>query len=102
MSVNISVSLDYLFCVTVLKKTSCSLFSILAWQLSVFTVLRNIDDSIQESYKVQILSEGPRETLDGGFLSLERCTSMAGCLHFPPLLSIAKSKYNYSSGPPQH
>lgn len=62
MSVNISVSLDYLFCVTVLKKTSCSLFSILAWQSSVFTVLKNIDNTVE--------SAGPSGTLDREFPSL--------------------------------
>lgn len=47
MSVNISVSLDNLFCVTVLKKDIMLSFSISAWQVSGFVVLKDIDNTIQ-------------------------------------------------------
>lgn len=91
MSVNISVSLDYLFCVTVLKKTPCSLFSIPAWQPSVFTVLKNIDNTV--------------ESADSTRLRPCNCTQtwqdVPGFLLFCPILSIARNKCNHSSGPPQ-
>lgn len=50
MSVNISVSLDYLLCQGIKKDIMLS-FSILAWQMSGFTVLKDIDNTIQSLIK---------------------------------------------------
>lgn len=53
-------------------------FSILAWQSSVFTVLKNIDNTV--------VSAGPSRTLDEEFSSLHLCTNVTGRPQVPPVL----------------